>query len=242
MKKIRNILFVVLIAIILSGCTTKSNVNVDIDGKATENVVVLADNNLFKSEKYTRREMIESIAQKYISILNFKKYDYNVVEYEKLSGLSSTKTYDSICSYFQDTVFNQYIYHHISCGENEYYYEIKNSTNYIPYCSNCSNWPALDDVELKITLPITAEEQNADEVDGNTYIWRYNKDTANKDFYLKINKVSLKENEEAYKQNLENKRRIRIGIIVATISIIILISIIVGRVLYKKYQSNKLDY
>lgn len=241
MKKIKIIILMFLMISLLTGCTVKSDITMNYDGSVKENVSVLNSSDIMGSGEKLK-QIVDNKIEKYKVVLDFKKYNYDYVENEKLSGAKFYKNYDSICSYFGNSAFNQYAYKYIDCAENDYYYEIKNVTSYIPYCPQCGNWPALDDVELKITLPITAEEQNADEVDGNTYIWRYNKDTANKDFYLKINKVSLKENEEAYKQNLENKRRIRIGIIVATISIIILISIIAGRVLYKKYQSNKLDY
>ena len=72
--------------------------------------------------------------------------------------------------------------------------DIQNCSN----CSDCSDWPALDDVILSITLPVSAEEQNADEIDGKTYIWKYDKNTNDKNFYLKVSKSALKQNETEY--------------------------------------------
>lgn len=242
MKKIKYILIMFIITIILSGCTIKSNVFVSYDGKTTEEVKVLTDSRVFQSDKYSKQEMIEFSMEEYLAALNFRKYDYKSVVGDNLSGAYINKTYDNICSYFQDTIFNQYVYHHVNCIENDYYYEIKNDTNYIPYCSDCSDWPALDDVTLSITLPVSAEEQNADEIDGKTYIWKYDKNTNDKNFYLKISKSALKQNEIEYVENQKSKKTIKNIIIFGAIIVIIVIIIIIGNILYKKYKENKLDY
>lgn len=241
--KLKKLLIILCFIIFLSGCTIRSNVNVAYDGKTIETVKVLAENEKFKSDKYSKKQVIESIIEKYVTVLDFRKYSYDVIEGEELSGGISTKTYDDICSYFQDTVFNQYVYHHISCTENEYYYEIKNDTNYIPYCSDCSDWPILNNIEFKITLPVSAEEQNADEIKGNTYIWRYSEDTSyDKNFYLKISKSALKQNEQEYLEALEREKNTKIGLIIGTIISVLIVIVAIGLILYKKYQKNKLDY
>ena len=152
------------------------------------------------------------------------------------------KNYDNICKYFGNSAFNQYVYKYMDCIENEYYYEIKNATDYIPYCSDCSDWPALDDVTLSINLPIQAEEQNADEINGTTYIWNYDKNTKDKDFYLKISKSALKKNEEDYLKAQERKQTMKKLIILGVIVCVIIIIGVIGIVLYKKYKKNKLDY
>lgn len=101
----------------------------------------------------------------------------------------------------------------------------------------------MDDVELSISLPIAAEENNADSVNGNTYVWKYGKSApADKNFYLKINKSALKENEENFNETQKRKSTLKYISIIGVILVIIIVLFIIGKVLYKKYQSNKLDY
>lgn len=243
MNKLKNILLIVFCFMFLSGCTVRSNVEVGVDGKTTETVEVLADSSIFESEKYSKKELVEFSMERYLPVLDYRGYSYDTTIGKDLSGARVSNTYDNICSYFQDTAFNQYVYHHVKCTENDYYYTIENDTDYIPYCSDCSDWPALDDVELSISLPIAAEENNADSVNGNTYVWKYGKSApADKNFYLKINKSALKENEENFKETQKRKSTLKYISIIGVILVIIIVLFIIGKVLYKKYQSNKLDY
>ena len=228
--------------LILSGCTIKSNIIVNYDGTTTEDVKLLNDTKIFESEKKSLKEIVNLMVKPYSDVLNYKKYDYEVISEEKLSGAKVYKNYDNICKYFGNSAFNQYVYKYMDCIENEYYYEIKNATNYIPYCSDCSDWPAMDDVTLSITLPIQAEEQNADEINGTTYIWKYDKNTKDKNFYLKISKSALKKNEEDYLKAQERKQTMKKLIILGVIVCVIIIIGVIGIVLYKKYKKNKLDY
>ena len=95
---------------------------------------------------------------------------------------------------------------------------------------------------MKIKLPVSATEQNADEVDGNTYIWKYDENTKDKNFYLKISKSALEESKKNYIKNQEIKKNrskiINIGIIVG---VILLIACVIF-VFYKKYKKNNFDY
>lgn len=242
MKKSRFII-IILAMLFLSGCTVRSNVEVNYDGTVKENVKVLENNAIFKSNKYSQKQLIESSINNYKTALDYRKYTYEAEQGEKLSGLNATKTHDNICSYFQDTIFNQYVYKHVKCMEDDYYYTIQNDTNYIPYCSNCSDWPSLDDVVLSIKLPVLATENNADEVNDSTYIWKYNKySPENKTFHLKISKSALKEYEEKYNKEQRMKSIIRYSIIIVSIIVVFIILYLIGKKLYKKNQENKLDY
>lgn len=242
MNRLKNIILIICIMFILSGCTIRSNITLNYDGTVDENVSVLASTKVFESNTYSKEQIIDGVIEDYQSILEFKNYSYDYVLGNDLSGSKLYKKYDDICQYFGNSAFNQYVYKYMECTDNDYYYEIKNATEYIPYCSDCSDWPALDDVTLSITLPIPAEEQNADEIDGNTYIWKYDKDTENKNFYLKINKSSLEAYEKEYIEEQESKKVIKRVIVIAIIVIIILIIGIVGTILYKKRKKNSIDY
>lgn len=227
---------------ILSGCTVNSDIVVNYDGSVSENVKILSYSDIFGKNNENLKNIVDTKINQNKQILDYKNYKYDYEEGIELSGVRIYKNYDNICSYFGNSAFNQYVYEYMECTENDYYYEIKNATKYIPYCIECGEWPALDEVEYKISLPISAEEQNADEINGNTYIWKYNKDTKDKNFYLKINKNSLKQYEEQYAKEQKTKKTIKKITILGVIASIIIIVVIIGSILYKKYKKNNFDY
>ena len=123
------------------------------------------------------------------------------------------------------------------------YYEINNVTEHIPYCEDCSDWPALPMIKVSITLPIAASEHNADEVNGNTYVWIYDENTpASKTFHLKIDKNLLKENEVKLDKNKKIKNNINIVLKVLSVFVIIVISVTLIVYLIKRYKENKIEY
>ena len=239
MNKLKIIVLIICTMFILSGCTVRGEVTLNPDGTVEESVSVLANTRIFESDAYSKEQLIDSAVEEHSAVLDFKKYSYDYVLGDELSGARVYKTYDNVCDYFGNSAFNQYVYKYMDCTETDDYYEIKNATNYITYCSNCSDWPALDDVEYKINLPVKPVEQNADEIDGNTYIWKYDENTDNKNFYLKLSKASLEQSKENYEINQANKKKNNVALIV--IGIIVLLTII-SYVLYKKHKKNKLDY
>lgn len=242
MKKNIKMLIILVFVFIISGCTIRSDVVMDVDGKVTEKVSVLNTNDAFNSPKYSIKEVINFAIEEYLPALNFRNYSYETIVGSKESGASFSNEYDNICSYFQDTGFNQYVYNHINCSEDEYYITIKNDSNYIPYCGDCSNWPSLNNVNLKLTLPIKAEENNADEIDGNTYIWKYDENTKDKNFYIKISKTALENNRKLLEEQEKSKALKNKIITISTVIIILLALGIVSLVFYKKYKQNKIDY
>ena len=137
-------ILMLLLIVLLTGCTTKSEVKVGYDGNVNEKVTVLTNTVAFKNDRYSIKQMIESVLSNYSKALEFRGYKSETIEGKKESGAFFTNDYKDICSYFQNTGFNQYVYQHISCKEDDKYIIIKNDTKYIPYCENCSNWPSLN--------------------------------------------------------------------------------------------------
>ena len=238
----KKILILVLAIILLTGCTAKSEVKVNYNVNVSEKVTVLSNTVAFKNDKYSIKQMIEASISNYLKALEFRGYKFETVEGKKESGAYFTNNYDNICSYFQNTGFNQYVYQHISCVEDDKYIIIKNDTEYIPYCENCSNWPSLNKIKLELTLPVNALENNADSINNKTYIWNYDENTTNKDFYLKISKQELNKNKiTVMKQNKDKKVKNMI-IVVFSIALVIGCITIISLILYKKYKNNRLEY
>ena len=235
-------ILVLLVIFLLTGCTAKSEVKVNYNGNVSEKVTVLSNTVAFKNYKYSVKQMIESVISNYLKALEFRGYKFETIEGKKESGAYFINNYDDICSYFQNTGFNQYVYQHMSCVQDDKYIIIKNDTEYIPYCENCSNWPSLNKIKLELTLPVNALENNADSINNKTYIWNYDENTVDKEFYLKISKEDLNKNKITVMKQNKNKKVKNMIIVVFSIALVIGCLVIISLILYKKYKNNRLEY
>lgn len=240
MKNIKRIL-VLLIIIVLTGCSANASIIVDEQGKVKEEVDVLIPSELISNKKDRIESYINNAISSFKPVLDRRGYSTSIINNpDGNSGAHVYNTFDNICKYAENTIFSQYLYKNIECTEEDEYYELKSATEHIKYCSDCNDWPAIENVNLKITLPIKAEESDADEISGNTYIWRYDEDTLDsKTLYLKISKEKLKESEKKLKKQT-NLKNITIKVIV--IVMIIASFLIIFSKLYKKYKNNNLEY
>lgn len=239
----KRIIILFVICFVISGCTVKSEINVKPNGKVKENVTIMEDNSYFKDINADKEQFVNNMITKYKSLMGKKKYSYEYIEKSGLTGANAYRTYKNICEYFGNSYFNQYVYKYFRCEEDDYYYVIENGTEYIPYCSDCSDWPRLDNVTLEINLPVAASEHNADSVKNNTYIWEYGKNAiGNKNFYLKISKSALN---ESYKQYLKNQENIKL--MKKITGLVVFLAFFIGIVLItmnlrKKYKENQIEY
>lgn len=240
MEKLKKI-YIVLILIILSGCTVKSDVVMDSTGKVSEKVSFLVETDGRSKEEINK--YFDGLYEVYAPALKAINYSTKVVYDRNNSEILVTNEFDDICEYFRKTIFSQYIYNHISCTETEYYYEIKNESEHIDYCPDCTSWPALDDVSFSIKLPINAAENDADYVNKRTYTWEFNENTPKeKNIYLKINKSDLEENKEKVVRNEKIKNVLeKVSYVIVIIIILALIGFGINK-LYKKYLENKIEY
>lgn len=236
--KFKKIALCFLLLIVLSGCKSNADIEMKSDGTIDEKVVIYAPTNISNKDNFIKN--INMTIDNYSSALNLRGYSRNVIYDKETSKVELINSYDNICDYINNNLFTQYLYSHISCTEDALYYEIKNETSHIAYCSDCTYFPALDDVTINISLPIKAVESSADSAKDNSYTWKFNKDTPDdKEFYLKISKESIKENK--IKENKVKKGKKIFSKILVPVFIVSLI--IVGiLILVKKYKSNKLEY
>lgn len=240
MRILKKIVLVIVLGLFLTGCTIKSDITILEDGTTKESVSIKEDIDNFENGI---DEVLDSYLKKYKAVLNFREYKNKKIIEDKQAGIIFTNDYDNICSYFQNTAFNQYVYNHINCIEEGNYIIIENDTPYIPYCKDCSDWPALPMIKVSITLPIAASEHNADEVNGNTYVWIYDENTpATKNFHLKIDKSLLKENEIRVQNSKKTKNTLSIIFKVLIVIVIVAVGVIFILSLIRKYRENKIEY
>jgi hypothetical protein len=243
MGKIKYFTILLISLLILSGCSANAHITMSHDGKVTEKINI-SDNN--KSIVYGDKSIensIELFLEKYDTALNLGNYKSEIYTGKTNSGASIYRDYDDICKLVRGTIFSQYIYNNIECNENKYFYEIKSVGEVVKNTDRYDSWLAPENINLKITLPITAEEQNADKIDGNTYTWNYNSNTnRDKSLYLKISKASLENYNNGYLEKQQQKNNVKKIISIVLIILIIIIIAFTGIILYKKYKKNNFDY
>ena len=244
MKRNKYVFIMIIVMLLLSGCTVTENVNVSSSGKTKEEIKILSATSEISENNTIVNNYLDSIIDKYRKAFSAKGYSYDkIIDMDKESGLKVNKDYDNICNFVNNTGFSQYLYKKITCQETEYYYEIKSEGENIFYCPGCSDFPHIDKINLNINLPVKAEEDNADDVSGNTYTWIYDKDTSkSKSIYLKINKETIKERNKEEKKEIKKSKSISNIMIIGGIIIVLLLIGVVAYTLYKRYKSNKLDY
>lgn len=245
MNKIK-IAFLILLIMFVSGCKYRSSVVLELDGTVTEKVTITdtKENSKLTNDEYSK--YLDSEISKNIKLINYGNYSYKEINNKDNYGLEFSKSYDSICSYFGETLFNQYVYKHIKCTESDEFITIENDTP-IKTTQNMEDYSDpvdLTDIELSIKLPFSAYENNADVIMGkNEYIWKLGSSVSDdKSIKLVLSKEDM---EEAYLQYQEMlrinkiKKIIKIGIFISFTVIGILV---LTNSLYKKYKKNKLEY
>lgn len=241
MKKIRKLIVIIIILTFITGCTGNANIVVNHDGTVSESIDINEINGNIIYGNFNVDESLDLFLKKYEKALKVSKYSTNKYFNEYDSGIKLEKEYKNICDFANNTIFSQYLYKAIICKEDKLYYELYSDGNVVQ--NSYEDYKEMpDDRTLFIKLPVAAEEQNADEIDGNTYVWRYDENTRDKSFYLKISKSALEQSEAEYNANVSRKRTINTVLVVVGVVALLAIIGFVGVVLYKKYQRNKLDY
>ena len=243
MSRIKYFVILLISLLILSGCDANVEITLNYEGKTTESIDVFDDNkNIIYGDKSVE-DSIELVLEKYKTALSVGNYTSDIYTGKTKSGALIYREYDNICEMVKGTIFSQYLYSNIECTENEYFYEIKSIGDVVKNTDRYESWLAPENINLRINLPVSAEEQNADEIDGNTYVWKYNSNTQrDKSFYLKISKVSLENYNKEFLIEQEKKSQIKKMINIGIIILVIIILIFISVILYKKYKRNKLDY
>lgn len=243
MNKIQYILITLIAFVLLTGCSANANITINYDSSVNENIDVTNSNDEIIYGNKSIEESIQLYINKYETALEVSDYSCDIHTSNDISGVNIYRDYDNVCSFVNNTIFSQYLYNSISCTEDDLYYEIQSNGNVIKNTDKYESWLAPDNVSLSISLPISASEQNADEINGTTYIWKYDETTNDdKSFYLKISKSALEQSEAEYNANVSRERTINTALVVVGIIALLAIIGFVGIVLYKKYQRNKLDY
>lgn len=236
MKNILKISLLFILIIFLSGCSATENISVANSGVTDENFKVFSNNEDYYFQEDPVSDYIDSRLSIYKEKLEQSGYNYDIYTTMDNSGVEINKTYDNICNYFNNSLFIKKLYGSVICTETENNYEIISSSNLLYNGNDSDNYllDKFDNVSFSLKTDLYIDDQNADKVEENVYIWNFKRSNLNKAFRLKIQKGNLTGN------IVKPKKDSKTAIIV--VGIIVLFLLFISFVLYIKNKKRKIDY
>lgn len=227
MKK--KILVILLICFLFTGCTANVNINVDKNNSVTEEV--LLSQNIAELEGYGVSRYVDDEYEIRLGSNNLPNYKVVILDDNENIMRKYSNSYNNICILFKESVFKDY-FDDITCTESNDTYEVVASSKYLSSGEN-----ELQSLSLNITLPDKAVSSNANEVNENTYTWKFDDGKESK-LELKIKKYSNKTIDKQKGDKNSKDTKLSIAIII----LLILVIAFICKILYDKYKSNKMEY
>ena len=206
MKKIKIFLLTIMI-ILLSGCSGNYNITINKDLTVDENVELIVNTN--GKDNVLKKTLDEEIGN-----------DYKLQEISNnKTKITFNKKYGSIEDYLSSSVlYNEVFYN------KEYDNDLKTitlGTNAKIWNKGMTNNFNIEDIKVSVTSPLKMLSSNADEIDGNKYIWNLNDSSTSKDIFLQY---SLLKNKVNYKSLI--------------LLIFLIIALITSIIYYDKYKKK----
>lgn len=227
MKK--KILVILLICFLFTGCTANVNINIDKNNSVTEEV--LLSQNIAELEGYGVSRYVDDEYEIRLGSNNLPNYKVDILDDNENIMRKYSNSYNNICILFKESVFKDY-FDDITCTESNDTYEVVASSKYLSSGEN-----ELQSLSLNITLPDKAVSSNANEVNENTYTWKFDDGKESK-LELKIKKYSNKTIDKQKGDKNSKDTKLSIAIII----LLILVIAFICKILYDKYKSNKMEY
>lgn len=227
MKK--KILVILLICFLFTGCTANVNINIDKNNSVTEEV--LLSQNIAELEGYGVSRYVDDEYEIRLGSNNLPNYKVDILDDNENIMRKYSNSYNNICILFKESVFKDY-FDDITCTESNDIYEVVASSKYLSSGEN-----ELQSLSLNITLPDKAVSSNANEVNENTYTWKFDDGKESK-LELKIKKYSNKTIDKQKGDKNSKDTKLSIAIII----LLILVIAFICKILYDKYKSNKMEY
>ena len=217
MKKI----FLLLIAMLLSGCTVKYNLIIYDDLSVDEEIYGLEDNDFYDLYyRDTKKDVVNYLFNAKNDLL--VKYQYEREYYHdnetNLAGAKLVRSYENLADYINSTISYKHYFEKLKFEENDNIVKIYSDSNFIPYYYDDPEYFAIDSSDINIRMPFKVVNSNADScnIDSGLSVckWHFNMDMSDKSIYIEFDKtVSSK--------NVSIKNYIIIGLIVLGIIIFI---------------------
>lgn len=227
----KKLLLIAFISFLLCGCTANYNLTIN-NGKIVESFSVLGINEINTLEHIESNLVTPTPSKKSDSFDKYTNekvegvdyYDVTRIEEGNLIGLNYKYEF-TFDSYYDSNVMN-------TCYD---YFKVINEDNNITISTSTSNKcmnSNVDVLSININTNYKVVDSNADKVEGHNYTWTINKhNNNNKNIYIKLNTLYKAEKTDEEKKQEEKVMTIflTIGITLAILSIIVIISL-----MYKK--------
>ena len=214
MKKIK-IVFLLLIILIVSGCSGTYNIKINKDLTVDEELDVTLEK---QADYYNNLNML-------LENKGIDKKDYKVANQGEDIKLEYKHTYQSVEEYILDSILYKQLFDNISYNtdKNTYSLETSNVFNFnSPYLDNSHNIKLL---QVNLTTPLNVIDDNSDSVSENTYSWTIDNKTKEKDIYIVFS---------------ANDKKINTGTIIVLITALISAIVLVIMVVRRLLESRKI--
>ena len=188
MKKFKYLIILLLI-IITSGCTGTYNLKFNTDMSVEEELNVKLD---YSDDTY---EKSLSLFQNY----NIDKSKYKVINNTDNISIIYKEKYDNLEDYLLNSKLYKQFYNNIEYKKEKNDIDISttNNFNFIKNSDSLSNSANIDYFRINIINPYKVKYTNADEVQGNSYSWNFDKNTKDKnikmEYKLQTKKINIKD-------------------------------------------------
>ncbi len=223
MKK--KIFLLILVTILLSGCSVKYNLYINEDLSVNETVVAYEEINLFKV-KTGQNAKVAANSLFQANKIKDKEYTFTTIEDDNIVESTASISFDSLeeyRNYFKTDLIKEV---NITEKDNivtlEYEQDVKltdESSKSLPY----------ESIEIRIYVPYMVTETNAERVEGKTYIWTIKKEQDLKDIKISFNKsetdTSKKFNFGLFEVNIKYSVIMISGIITVGLLIVLIVYI-----------------
>ena len=237
MKKIKYLILVSLL-VILTGCTPTVNITIEDNYKIKEEVSFEYDN--IYEEKTNNQDYLDAYLSYYKNVIEAKEYN---VDYEIGDKTTLVKVYrnsDSFCDTLNASLLTHHLYDSFRCEETSDSIIIESIGNHAISKPQNEREFNFNNLTINIELPLKAEDNNADNVKGKTYTWKFDEHSLpEKSIKLVLNKTKMENKKNVADFKEENKDNVAI-IILSVIIVGVIIAAIY--ICYKKYKETHDEY
>lgn len=231
MKNIKY-LFLLLIVVLLSGCSVKYDLNIDNDLSVTEKIEASEREDVIKAKTGVNSDKVVNYLYDIFKRENIEPSISSKIESDNLIGYA-TVSHDSIDDYVDNFSSDIFEKASLSKSDNIYSLTFKQTEK---LSSELSTSPIYDKVTVNITLPFKVVENNADKVYKNTYTWEIKSEEELRKIKIKFD-ISNKDNTKTFNLGFL-KVNVNYGILV-TIGLLLIISGIIFLVYLNNKKNNK---
>lgn len=182
MKHIKKIIICIIILIFSSGCTVNYDLEINKDESVLENIEATELTRIVKSK--TNLEGENAVNYLY-NMFNRGDSKIKVSSKEENGQLIATayRSYSSLDEY--SNYFNSDLFEEVNVTRNDK--EVTITATQSQKLGGVGKTLVYDDVSIRIKSPFIVTDNNADKVEGNTYIWNINKSKKLKTIKYTIN-------------------------------------------------------